>query len=68
MRSIFLELMALWILGEQVCLNHLPSVGVVTFLGRSSGDRFIGLEWNIPEYGFFEDDKSGVKKRHCKEL
>lgn len=47
----------------------LPSVGVVTFLGRSSGDRFIGLEWNIPEYGFFEDDKSGVKRdivRSCK--
>lgn len=22
---------------------------------------FIGLEWNIPEYGFFADNKPGIK-------
>lgn len=35
---------------------------VVTFPGRRSGGIFIGLEWNIPQHGFFGDDKPEIKR------
>lgn len=34
----------------------------MTFLSRGYGDRCTGLEWNIPEHDFFEDDKSGINR------
>ena len=34
----------------------------MTFLSRRYGDRFTGLEWNIPELEFFEDDTSGINR------
>lgn len=74
LRSIFLEWMFLWILcggGVEVdtCALatwcSLPRVGIVTFLSSRCGNRFTGLEWNIPEHDFFEDDKSGINRhRH----
>lgn len=63
----------LWILGGggvevDTCAlatwRSLPRVGIVTFLSSRRGNRFAGLEWNIPEHDFFEDDKSGIN-RHC---
>lgn len=39
----------------------LPHLEVVTFPGRRSGGIFIGLEWNIPQRGFFGDDKPEIK-------
>lgn len=34
----------------------------MTFLSRGYGNRLTGLERNILEHDFFEDDKSGINR------